>query len=210
MDASNANRTPYPGNIIPASDVSPQAVAFFKLIQADAPPNVAGSAITNNFATSGSGIFNNDQATGVWTEDPRPNCICLGSYTYFEWQINGNPYFGAAGGAGLVRRVCGHRHAFATRASRRAVTTSYPRHWLTDFRFGCLSESITTTMDRTSTSRSAMSLAFPKPMSATCHSTAVYPSSTSTMRATEPMAAIIVVMELLLIRFFKRRASSRR
>ena len=57
-DTSNAGRVPFPGNIIPAADVSPQAVAFFKLLPA---PNVPETDITNNYSASGSGIFNTDQ-----------------------------------------------------------------------------------------------------------------------------------------------------
>ena len=136
MDASNANRTPYPGNIIPASDVSPQAVAFFKLIQADAPPNVAGSAITNNYATSGSGIFNTNQADGRVDGRFHDKLHLFGRYTYFGVALSGNPFFGAAGGLGYG--AGGFAGTDSARYQSIAAGGDYvvSSTWLTDFRFG--------------------------------------------------------------------------
>lgn len=135
-DPSNANRIPYPGNIIPASDVSPQAVAFFKLIQANAPPNVGGSAITNNFATSGSGIFNTNQWDGRVDGRFGDKLHLFGRYTYFGVALSGNPYFGAAGGlgygAGGFAGTDSARYQSVASGGDYVVSSS----WLTDFRFG--------------------------------------------------------------------------
>ena len=135
-DPSNANRTPYPGNIIPASDISPQAVAFFKLIQANAPPNVGGSAITNNFATSGSGIFNTNQWDARVDGRFGDKLHLFGRYTYFGVALSGNPYFGAAGGlgygAGGFAGTDSARYQSIASGGDYVVSSS----WLTDFRFG--------------------------------------------------------------------------
>ncbi len=135
-DASNLNRTPYPGNIIPAGDVSPQAVAFFKLIQANAPPNVGGSAITNNFATSGSGIFNTNQSDGRVDGTFRDKLHLFGRYTYFGVALSGNPFFGAAGGLGYG--PSGFAGTDSARYQSVAAGGDYvvSSSWLTDFRFG--------------------------------------------------------------------------
>ncbi len=135
-DASNLNRTPYPGNLIPAGAVSPQAVAFFKLIQADAPPNVGGSAITNNFATSGSGIFNTNQADGRVDGRFGDKLHLFGRYTYFGVALSGNPFFGAAGGLGY-----GPGNFAGTDSARYQSVAAGGDYvvsptWLTDFRFG--------------------------------------------------------------------------
>jgi hypothetical protein len=135
-DASNLNRVPYPGNIIPAGDVSPQAVAFFKLIQANAPPNVGGSAITNNFATSGSGIFNTNQADGRVDARFGDKLHLFGRYTYFGVALSGNPFFGAAGGLGYgpsgFAGTDSARYQSIASGGDYVVSSS----WLTDFRFG--------------------------------------------------------------------------
>jgi hypothetical protein len=135
-DASNLNRVPYPGNIIPAGDVSPQAVAFFKLIQANAPPNVGGSAITNNFATSGSGIFNTNQADGRVDARFGDKLHLFGRYTYFGVALSGNPFFGAAGGLGYG--PSGFAGTDSARYQSIASGGDYvvSPSWLTDFRFG--------------------------------------------------------------------------
>ncbi len=136
QDSSNANRTPYPGNIIPASDLSPQAVNFFKLILKNAPPNVAGSNITNNYATSGSGIFNTNQWDIRIDGRIKDNLHLFGRYTYFGVALTGNPYFGAAGGLGYG--AGGFAGTDSARYQSIASGGDYvvsPR-WLTDFRFG--------------------------------------------------------------------------
>jgi hypothetical protein len=136
QDLSNTNRTPYPGNIIPAGEISPQAVAFFKLIQANAPPNVGGSAITNNFATSGSGLFDTNQWDGRVDGRFGDKLHLFGRYTYFGVALSGNPYFGAAGGLGYgpsgFAGTDSARYQSVASGGDYVVSSS----WLTDFRFG--------------------------------------------------------------------------
>ena len=136
QDLSNANRAPYVGNIIPASDLSPQAVAFFKLLLANAPPNVAGSNITNNFSTSGSGIFNTNQFDVRGDARLGQNLHLFGRYTYFGVALTGAPYFGAAGGEGYG--AGGFAGTDAARYQSLASGGDYvvSTNWLTDFRFG--------------------------------------------------------------------------
>jgi hypothetical protein len=136
QDLSNTNRTPYPGNIIPAGDISPQAVAFFKLIQANAPPNVGGSAIINNFATSGSGIFNTNQSDGRVDGRFGDKLHLFGRYTYFGVALSGNPFFGAAGGLGYG--PSGFAGTDSARYQSVAAGGDYvvSSTWITDFRFG--------------------------------------------------------------------------
>ena len=135
-DTSNTGRVPYAGNIIPAADLSPQAVNFFKLFQATAQPNVPGASITNNFSTSGSGIFNTNQADGRIDGRIKQNLHLFGRYTYFGVNLSGNPYFGAAGGLGYGPG--GFAGTDSARYQSIASGGDYvvsPK-WLTDFRFG--------------------------------------------------------------------------
>ena len=133
QDPSNAGRVPYPGNIIPASDISPQAVAFFKLLPG---PNVAGDAITNNFAASGSGIFNTNQFDVRGDTKLGENLHLFGRYTYFSGNLSGNPYFGAAGGLGFGAGGFAGTDAFRYQSIAGGGDYVVSPKWLTDFRFG--------------------------------------------------------------------------
>jgi Carboxypeptidase regulatory-like domain/TonB dependent receptor len=134
-DPSNAGRTPYVGNIIPAADLSPQAVAFFKLLAAT-PPNVAGAGIINNFSTSGSGVFNTNQFDVRGDSRLGQNLHIFGRYTYFGVALTGAPYFGQAGGLGYG--AGGFAGTDSARYQSIAGGGDYvvSNTWLTDFRFG--------------------------------------------------------------------------
>ncbi len=91
-------RTPFAGNIIPAGRLSAPAVNFFKLMPL---PNIAGTDIVNNYAASGSGIFNTNQADGRIDSQHSDKLHLFGRYTYFGSNLSGAPFFGAAGGPGF-------------------------------------------------------------------------------------------------------------
>ncbi|HVJ08601.1 MAG TPA: carboxypeptidase regulatory-like domain-containing protein [Acidisarcina sp.] len=138
-DASNTGRTPYAGNIIPASDLSAPAVNFFKLLP---KPNVAGAGIVNNFSASGSGIFNTNQFDARVDGQVRDRLHLFGRYTYFGSALSGAPYFGAAGGLGFG--AGGFAGTNAARDQSIAAGGDYvvTPTWLTDFRFGYYRERI--------------------------------------------------------------------
>jgi hypothetical protein len=122
---------PYVGNLIPASDLSPAAVNFFKLLPA---PNVAGAGLINNYATSGSGIFNNNQYD-VRVDDKMGDKLHLfGRYTYFGGNISGGAQLGAAGGNALGSLAGTDAFHYNSIASGGDYVLS--AKWVTDFRFG--------------------------------------------------------------------------
>ena len=132
-DASNTNRAPYAGNIIPAGDLSAPAVNFLKLLP---KPNVAGAGIINNYAASGSGIFNTNQFDVRVDSNTFQKLHIFGRYTYFGAALSGNPYFGAAGGLGFGSS--GFAGTDAARDQSIAAGADYvvsPK-WNTDVRFG--------------------------------------------------------------------------
>jgi hypothetical protein len=90
----------YPGNIIPAAQLSQPALNFLKLIPA---PN-AGSAVTNNFGASGIGQANTGQYTGRVDYQVASNAHVFSRYTYFHDQVQGATAFGnlGAGGPNIV------------------------------------------------------------------------------------------------------------
>jgi hypothetical protein len=132
-DPSNAGRTPYPGNIIPASDISQQAVNFFKLLP---HPNVAGDSITNNFSASGSGIFNTNQFDVRGDTKLGEKLHLFGRYTYFSGNLSGDPFFGAAGGLGYGSGNFAGTDSFRDQSIAGGGDYVVSNSWLTDFRFG--------------------------------------------------------------------------
>ena len=98
----NGVTTPFPNNVIPAALVSPQAKALLTVLQPYAP-NTGGSlsGLKNNYAGSGTGIFNSDEwdARGDWTATQ--NTHVFARFSRFTNTLTGGTIFGAAGGAGF-------------------------------------------------------------------------------------------------------------
>lgn len=132
-DASNTGRTPYTGNIIPASDLSSAAVNFFKLLP---KPNVPGNAVENNFAASGSGIFTTNQPDVRIDWRATEKLHLFGRYTFFQGDLSGAPYFGAAGGLGYGSGGFAGTDAFHYNSIASGGDYVVSARWLTDFRFG--------------------------------------------------------------------------
>jgi hypothetical protein len=132
-DGSNAGRTAYTGNIIPASDLSAAAVAFFKLLPA---PNVSTTAVENNYAASGSGIFTTNQPDVRIDGKIGDKLHLFGRYTYFGGDLTGAPFFGAAGGLGFGSGGFAGTDAFHYSSLASGGDYIVSTNWLTDFRFG--------------------------------------------------------------------------
>jgi len=97
------NGSPYPGNVIPAAQVSPQAKSLLTMLQAYAPNVTGGPAngLANNYSQGGTGLFNSDQwdARGDWTANERIHVF--GRFSRFTDVLTGGTLFGPAGGAGF-------------------------------------------------------------------------------------------------------------
>ncbi len=96
----------YPNNIIPMGQVSPQAQNLFKLLLAGKyTPNINTASnfggLTNNYAGSGTGIFNSNQwdVRGDATINGRMHVF--GRFSRFTDTLSGASLFGPAGGPGL-------------------------------------------------------------------------------------------------------------
>jgi hypothetical protein len=130
--ANNSQAVPYAGNLIPATALSPAAVNFFKLLPA---PNVAGAGIINNYAVSGNGIFNNNQYDARVDDKLGEKLHLFGRYTFFNGNLSGGAFLGAAGGGGFGAGLAGtDAFHYSSIASGGDYVVS-PK-WLTDFRFG--------------------------------------------------------------------------
>ena len=97
-----ANGTPFPGNVIPASQVSTQAKNLFALLE-PYKPNAPGAfnGLKNNYSGSGTGILNSDQwdVRGDFTMSDKVHFF--GRFSRFTDTLTGAVMFGPAGGAGF-------------------------------------------------------------------------------------------------------------
>lgn len=134
QDTTNAGRTAFVNNQIPVADLSPAAVAFFKLLPA---PNAgAAGAIFDNYAARGSGIFVTNQPD-IRVDYQRSERLHLfGRYTLFQGNISGAPYFGAAGGPGYGPGGFAGTDAFHYSSVASGGDYVVSPKWVTDFRFG--------------------------------------------------------------------------
>jgi len=96
-----ASRVQFAGNVIPANRLSPQALNVLKLLPG---PNLPGreNGTRDNFAASGSELFDNDtfdiRIDGRLTE----NLNMFGRYSFADYVRNGPQVFGTGGGDELV------------------------------------------------------------------------------------------------------------
>ncbi len=131
-DASNAGRTPYANNMIPAANLSTAAVNFFKLLPA--PNTGAVGQVINNFAAQGFGIFNTNQFDVRVDEQRGDKLHLFGRYTYFGGALSGSPYFGAAGGLGYGSGSFAGTDSFRDQSVASGGDYVLSPKWLTDFR----------------------------------------------------------------------------
>ena len=92
-------KAPYGGpGQLPVSALSPQAVTLLKLVPG---PNTVGQGISNNYAASGNGSLNSDQADARLDEQLTDKIHLFGRYDYALFRLVGVPVFGQAGGVGF-------------------------------------------------------------------------------------------------------------
>jgi hypothetical protein len=130
-----ANRTQFPNNVIPASLLSPQALALLAYIPL---PNISGvTGATNNYDSSGTGIVNSDSFDVRVDRYQTEKLHMFGRFSFLqEPQTNPGAFGYEAGGPTYATT------AFSGAASLRDQSLSYGidyilrPDWLTDFRFG--------------------------------------------------------------------------
>ena len=131
------NGTPYPGNVIPASQLSQPALNLLKLLQPYAP-NSAGNhnGLQNNYSASGTGLFNDD----TWAERVDFQ-ITQGMHAFerfdrFTDTLSGSTIFGAAGGAGFGINNYGGNSTGANDSLAAGMDIAISPTLLTDWRIG--------------------------------------------------------------------------
>ncbi|QMV18623.1 hypothetical protein GOB94_07940 [Granulicella sp. 5B5] len=137
--------TPYPNAIIPNSALSPAALQLLKLLQPYAP-NTAGTdgGFSQNYAGSGSGLFNSDQ----W--DVRGDAVLnekihiFGRFSRFTDTLTGKTMFGNAGGPGFGLGGYGGTSKGANDSVALGTDIAINSKLVTDVRLGYFRYGITT------------------------------------------------------------------
>ena len=98
---------PYTDNVIPAAQLSPQAMAMLTLLQPYAP-NSGGavsagslSGLKNNYSGSGTGLFNNDQWDVRVDDQVTQTMHAFTRFSRFTDTLSGTTLLGPAGGPGF-------------------------------------------------------------------------------------------------------------
>jgi hypothetical protein len=125
----------YTGNMIPTSQLAPQAVGLLSELPA---PNVAGAGTANNYAASGFGPNNANQADIRLDDQTTQKMHTFARYDYARYTLSGSNIFGAAGGVGLD----GSYFAGTDWSQDQSVSAGFDMaltpKMATDFRFGLM------------------------------------------------------------------------
>jgi len=136
-DNSSGTSIPYPNNVIPAGQLSPQALNLLKLLQ-PYQPNTAGNVggTKDNYAQSGTGGFNDDQ----WDErvdwQATSKMHVFERFSRFTDTLTGKTIFGDAGGTGFGLQGYGGTSKGANDSLAAGLDFAVNATLLTDFRVG--------------------------------------------------------------------------
>jgi hypothetical protein len=133
--------TPYPGNTIPISQISPQWLNILKLLQPYSDRSIAVvpgtlTGIANNYTASGSGPFNNNQWDERVDYTLSEKIHLFERFSRFTDTLVGGQLFGAAGGPGLGYNNYGGSSSGANDSLAMGADYAINTSLLTDFRFG--------------------------------------------------------------------------
>jgi hypothetical protein len=128
---TGVGRTPFVGNLIPNSRLSPAAVA---VLQALPPPQ--NTNVTNNYAGSGSGPFTQNSFDTRIDYAASQSVSVFGRYSLSHYSLSGKGVFGTLQGPGdgllgLAGSSIIHNQSLAA-----GFTKTFSSSFLTDFRFG--------------------------------------------------------------------------
>jgi hypothetical protein len=96
--AAGANRTPFPGNVIPSDRIHPITLKLSNMLPL---PNVPGSGLTNNYSGSGGYTFRRERADTKLSWNPISKLTTFGRFSMLDYESNDPPVFGAIGGINI-------------------------------------------------------------------------------------------------------------
>jgi hypothetical protein len=140
-DNSSGTPVAYPNNIIPLSQISPQAANLFKLLLANKfTPNTINSSnsngLYNNFSGTGTGGFNSNQWDVRGDANIGEKLHIFGRFSRFTDTLTGASLFGPAGGPGLGIAGYGGVSQGSNDSVALGADVSINPNLITDFRLG--------------------------------------------------------------------------
>jgi hypothetical protein len=140
-DNSGDTPTPYPDNVIPAAQLSAQALAFLTYLEPYTKNIALGGAggvngLDTNYNESGTGLFNSNQwtARGDYTLNEKAHAFAR--FSRFWDTLSGAVMFGAAGGPGFGINNYGGNSTGANDSLATGMDIALSPKLLTDFRLG--------------------------------------------------------------------------
>lgn len=146
VDKNNNTRpTAFPGNVIPTSYLSPQALALLKLLEpytkgikvdTGQVGNVRNAGLDSNFNENGTGLFNSNQWVERVDYTMNEKAHIFERFTRFTDVLSGAVMFGSAGGPGFgINNYGGNSNGWNDSAAAGMDIALSPK-LLTDFRLG--------------------------------------------------------------------------
>ena len=129
------NGAAWPGNVIPAVLISPTAMNLFKLLLPYAP-NINQAGLTDNYAASGTGIFNSDEWDVRGDVNATQKIHAFGRFSRFTDTLTGKTLFGNAGGSGFGISGYGGTSNGANDSVALGADIFLSTKWSTDVRLG--------------------------------------------------------------------------
>ena len=133
---TSGGSVPYSGNVIPTGQLSMQAMALLKLLQPYAPNKGGAGAVMDNYAASGTGLFNNDQWDVRVDDTLSQSMHAFTRFSRFTDVLSGTTMFGAAGGPGFGIGGYGGVSNGADDSLAAGMDISISPKLLTDWRIG--------------------------------------------------------------------------
>jgi outer membrane receptor protein involved in Fe transport len=132
-----ANGTPYPGNVIPASQVSTQAKNLLTLLEPYKPNNPGTfNGLKNNYSGGGTGGLNSDQWDVRGDYQMNDKVHFFTRFSRFTDTLTGKVMFGDAGGAGFGLGGYGGTSQGANDSLAIGMDYALNAKLVTDLRFG--------------------------------------------------------------------------
>jgi outer membrane receptor protein involved in Fe transport len=135
------NGTPYPGNMIPISQVSQSALNYLKLLAPFVPnkastTNSDGTTTVDTYAQGGTGIFNSDQWDVRLDYQVTQRAHAFVRFSRFTDTLSGSTLLGAAGGPGFGLGGYGGNSKGANDSLATGMDIAVSNSLVTDFRLG--------------------------------------------------------------------------
>jgi hypothetical protein len=129
---------PFPGQVIPTARLSAPSLALLKLLQPYTPnkSGAFGFLSTGNYASGGTGLFNNDQWDERVDYQLSQRTHVFERFSRFTDTLSGGTLFGAAGGAGFGINGFGGTSQGTNDSLATGADIAVNASLLTDFRIG--------------------------------------------------------------------------